>query len=491
MSLARHRPQAATGALLTLLTLAVLAPGAAANIPDQVTKTNTVQSGMGDMPTGTLMTTVTYTDTTATAVAVPHSTVGLNKGFYFRLRTCLAYHLHGRPPLSRCAERYVDTRSQTPTIYRYPRVTLGSQPRPTDQPWGYFTAYTEVLYLNGSTWASWALREHSWPKEGLQSAGIPVAAKGQSSTTLPSNGPVTLDGPFTGAVNSGQPDSICAENVAGTHGVPLPAGVTSTHPAFSGAPGYYEVGHPTGAEATQAPMGVMLVIHGGAWATTGIGMVQNMRADADRWRARGWETVNLTYRPCGRSTADALWFYDKARAWFGARVKICALGTSAGGHLALLIGAHRPDLYCVINQAGPTDLRTIRNEGAYNAASGRDDQTSGPRWVHNIAVAAFGEENLPEYSPAAQASPTLKGTRVLQAFSADDPLVPHGQAADLADAMRAADPTAYVDSVQLAAGSIPFGHGLVSQAALDDFFDHEEQLVAPVSVPTLVSPRTR
>jgi predicted alpha/beta-fold hydrolase len=203
-----------------------------------------------------------------------------------------------------------------------------------------------------------------------------------------------------------------------------------------------------------------------------------MRADADRWRARGWETVNLSYRACGQSAADALWFYDRTRAWFGAGAKVCALGTSAGGHLALLIGAQRPNLYCAVSQAGPTDLGRIQAEGAYDAASGTYSQTVGGRLVHNLAAAAFGEENLASYSPAAQASATLKSTRVLQGFSADDAFVPYQQAADLADAMRAADPAAYVENVQLEIGTVPFGHGRVTQAALDDFYAREDQLVA-------------
>jgi hypothetical protein len=112
-------------------------------------------------------------------------------------------------------------------------------------------------------------------------------------------------------------------------------------------------------------------------------------------------------------------------------------------------------------------------------ASGLYDQTNGGRQVHNLAAAAFGAENLSLYSPAAQASDTLGSTRMLQAFSADDPMVPFQQTADLANAMRAADPFAYVDTIQLATGAIAFAHGRVTQAALDDFQERETELVAP------------
>jgi acetyl esterase/lipase len=357
---------------------------------------------------------------------------------------------------------------------------LSGQPRPTTQDWGYFTAYTEVLYLSQG---SWLVSAHSWPDNGLQGAGIAIAPQHKTVGTLPPDSSATVDEPFTGAVNSAEPGSICAPSPAMSDGSLLPDGVSTSHPAFAGAPGYYEVGMPTGAFEGQPPRGVMLVLHGGGWMKTGMGAVEFVRADADRWRARGWETVNFTYRSCGQSLDDALWFYDQARAWFDPGTKICALGTSAGGYLSLLIGANRPDLYCAVSQAGPTDLTRIQDEGAYDAATGRYDSTLGGRWVHNLAAAAFGEENLPTYSPAAQAAATLKSTRVLQGFSADDPMVPFQQAVDLGEAISAANPAAYVDNLQLAIGTIPFGHGLVTQAALDDFFAREDRLVAPITVP--------
>ena len=105
--------------------------------------------------------------------------------------------------------------------------------------------------------------------------------------------------------------------------------------------------------------------------------------------------------------------------------------------------------------------------------------------MHNLGAAAFGEENLASYSPAQQARTTLNRTRVLQAFAADDSIVPYRQATNLAGALRAANPTAYVDNVQLAKGTIPFGHGRVTQAAFDDFRARERRLVAPITTPTV------
>jgi acetyl esterase/lipase len=469
---------------LGLLGLAIVPTPAAANVPDPVARTLPVRvPALGNTADGSLTTTVTYTDTTASARSSSGNTVGLSKGYLFRLRACVAYHLSGTAPVSSCAERTVDTRANTASIFtRVPTVTLPGQPRPTTQPWGYFKAYAEVLYQSGS---SWPLIAHSWPDNGLQGAGIAVAAQEQTTGTLPPNSAVRLDGAFTSAINSGWADSICTAATLPYSG-PLPPGVTSTHPAFAGAPAYSEVGLPTGSHAGEAPRGVMLIIHGGSWSATGAGAVQTMRPEADRWRARGWETVNLTYRPCGESLGDVLWFYDQARLWFGQSAAIGALGISAGAHLALLLAANRTGVYSVVSEAGPTDLTTIQGEGAYNSATGLYDQTLGSRWVHNLGAAAFGEENLTTYSPAAQATAlALNGTRLLQAFAADDPIVPYRQAADLAGPLLIANAAAYVDNVQLPKGTIPFGHGQVTQAAIDDFRARERRLVAPITAPTV------
>jgi acetyl esterase/lipase len=471
------------GAALALLALAVVAPRAAANVPRPVTRTNVVRDPATGIANGELTTTVTYTGASATAVASTGDGIGLPAGSSFLLRSCVAYHLQGSTPLSSCAERTVDTTSDDATVYTSaPPIALARQPRPRTEQWGYFAAYVELQDRRGGVWLTSA---HSWPGDGLQGAGIAVAARGEDGATLPANSTVALDGALTSAVDSGQPDSICTPRPLLSDGSPLPAGVSSGHRAFSGAPGYYEVGLPTGAFTGQAPRGVMLVVHSAGWSIAGGGGVALVRPDADRWRARGWETVSFANRMCAQSFGDVLWFYDRAREWFGDDAKICALGTSAGGNLALLIGAYRPDLYCVVSQAGPTDLPTIQDEVAYDAASGLFDQTLGGRWVHNLAASAFGEENLDEYSPAVQASGTLRSTRVLQAFSADDGTVPYQQAADLADAMHAANPAAYVDDVQLARGTVRFAHGFVSQAALDDFYAREDRLVAPIGESTV------
>jgi acetyl esterase/lipase len=465
-----------------LLCAVLSAEAAHANIPPPVTKANTVRlPAYGNIPDGTLTTKLTYQQTTASAAASTGNTIGLGKGAVFTLTTCLAYHLQGASPVSSCADRSVDTRANTATVYTYaPSVTLSGQ-RPTGPAaWGYFTAYSQILMqYNGAT----SFAAHTWPDDGLQGAGLPVAAQAATAATLPPNATVTLqDLAYNGQINTGQADSICRPQPKAANGSALPPGVVSSHPGFAGAPAYYEVGLPTGAYAGQAPRGAMLVIHGGGWVTIGTGAVQAYgRAEADRWRARGFETVNFTYRGCGQSIADATWFYDRARARFGASAKICATGISAGGHLALMLAATRPDVYCVDSQAGPTDLRVIQDQLAYDPATGTLSQTWGGRWAHNIGAAAFGEENLAAASPAASATGPLRNTRLLQGFSADDYLVPWAQATTLGDAVLAANAAAYVDDDRLAPGTeVAFAHGRTTAAALADYYAREVQLVAPI-----------
>jgi len=468
--------------------MALLVPTAFANVPEPVTKTDTIRDTASGAPNGTLSTRLTYTNATADAVASTGETIGLDSGRVFRLTTCVAHHLYGQPPVTTCADRTVDTRANTAIVYTYaPPVELAGQPRQRGSAaWGYFTPYAQVVDETGGTSS---LVAHSWPDDGLQGAGLPVAAQDATTAALPLNQSVILDRAFDGAINTGQPDSICSNQHIPSDGSALPAGVSTSHPAFAGAPAYYEVGLPTGAHSGQAPRGVMLTIHGGGWLLTGIGSVELNRGEADRWRARGFETVNVGYRACGSSFDDVAWFYDRTRAWFGATAKLCATGDSAGAHLALLLAAMRPDVYCVVSEAGPTDLSTIQTQQAYDPATGTLSQTSEPRWVHNLGAAAFGEENLTLYSPAARAAGSLKSTRVLQAFSAGDPLVPWAQATELRDAMLAADPTAYVDNDRLALGGVPFVHAGVTQPALDEFHAREEQLVAPITSPTVALDR--
>ena len=182
----------------------------------------------------------------------------------------------------------------------------------------------------------------------------------------------------------------------------------------------------------------MLLVHGGGWSAYGSGHVAALRSDADRWRARGWRTVNLSYRPCELAINDVIWFYDRARSLWGSGLPYCVLGASAGGNLALMLAAKRNSVSCVVNQAGVTDGDALADQGAYDSSSG-GSQTKGPRWVYNRLMAAVGVHNVYWYSPVnfrIQA-------RVLSATAERDSLIPAAQAAELRTSMLARDAGAY------------------------------------------------
>lgn len=276
-----------------------------------------------------------------------------------------------------------------------------------------------------------------------------------------------------GGVNTGEPGSICAPELNGNR-PPLEPGVSTTWYGAD-APAYYEIGPPAGIFAGQPPKGIMLVIHGGAWFHIGPGAVAASRAEANRWRDRGWSTVNLTYRACAESVADALWFYDRSRAVAGPDLPVCATGMSAGGHLALMIAARRPDASCVVAQGAPSDLGSLPFQTAFDGGT-FGQQSVGPTRVYWWSVAAFGLANLGSNSPALA---SIKA-RVLAATAEHDTLIPAAQDAGLAANLRAADAGAYVDTMRLAAGPEEFTHASISREALEAFWQHELSLVEPL-----------
>jgi acetyl esterase/lipase len=228
------------------------------------------------------------------------------------------------------------------------------------------------------------------------------------------------------------------------------------------------------------PKAIMLTIHGGGWFIVGPAAAAMERPEADRWRAAGWLTLNISYRGCADSIDDVFWFYQHVRAMVDPAYTVCASGASAGAHLATLLAATFPDLGCAIGQGVPTDLLSVATETAYDPARRTDDQTAGPALVAGWAEAAFGPAPL----PLVLASPILYASnvraRLLLADAHDDPLLPFKQATDLAAAIRAAHPASYVDTEQLASGPIWFVHAGVSPDAMTSYRAREDALVEPL-----------
>jgi acetyl esterase/lipase len=414
--------------------------------------------------------TVTFTDTSATAVASAPA-VTLPKGSVFRIDVCVQTHVYGGGNVTGCAQKTVDmTGKKIYAIVPGPTYTATTKRPSSSAAWGY--AYHQVEVMRKGTDGKFTYFAGT-SSTGLSGGAVSIPPVGKTPLPLPGQQGVDYTG--VGGMNTGNPDSMCMSLVMSDS---TPAGVSTTA-LGSGAPAYYEVGQPTGEFAGKAPKGVILLIHGGGWFGNGAGAVATMRDDADRWRARGWRTLNLTHRPCERAFSDVKWFYDRARELWGTGIPYCATGESAGGNMALSLAASRDSLSCVVDKSGPTDALSITDQRAYAPATG-GTQDSGPRWIYNLMTAAFGEEQLRWYSPAVF---PIKA-RVLAAFSERDPFVPVEQATELRDKMLARDANSYVDVDVLGPGTDTAekfaGHAWVSQAALDDFYKREEQLVAPL-----------
>ena len=192
------------------------------------------------------------------------------------------------------------------------------------------------------------------------------------------------------------------------------------------------------------PFPAVLVIHGGAWRGGDKG---HMGSLLQEFANHGYVAVSPQYRFCPKEVfpaqvhdvkAAVRWLKSNAKTYRVDPERIGAIGFSAGGHLALMLGvtgpsdglegdvaAGAPDtrLKAVVNYFGPTDL------------AAKDIPDVSKPLVRDF-LGATAEEK-PEL--AAKASPrtyvssddppilTFQGTR--------DPLVPFTQAIELAEAM--------------------------------------------------------
>jgi acetyl esterase/lipase len=463
------RSRAVAGLLLSSCVGLLLAAAPASGVPSSATTLTNAMMRAGDsLGSSTLTTTYAISQVTA---RVSSAGLRLAGGRQYRASVCLNVHVLGTPPDAQCVTKDIDARSTSVTRnYALPTASR-TVTRPPAGGAGYATQQIDVTYLSGTTWTAYG---SSWPTGNIAAASLPLFAAGAAVGPLPDEQGVALESTLAhGGANTFLPDSMCISN-------PWPAATPrpDLSPTALGAmPFYYEVGAPSGAYATQPAKGVLLLFHGGGWYSNGGGAAEALRGEADRWRARGWRTVNSSYRPCGLTVSDALLLYDRVRATFGSTLPLCTFGHSAGGHVALMVAVSRsPGVRCVVDDAGPTDAATLPTQGAYDPAGGT--QTNSSKAVYNVMGAAFGFENLLRYSPAQFAGSSLRGIRILAASAAQDSVVPYGQMTLLRDRMQAADPAAYVNTMQLPAGDMPFVHANVSQAALDAYHRAEQDLVA-------------
>jgi acetyl esterase/lipase len=195
------------------------------------------------------------------------------------------------------------------------------------------------------------------------------------------------------------------------------------------------------------PFPAVLVIHGGAWR---VGNKTDVRFIMPDFVRHGYVAIAPQYRFCPKETFPAQVYDVKAAVrWIKANAKkyridpdrIGAIGFSAGGHLALMLGVTAPSdglegenssaegdsrVKAVVNYFGPSDL------------AAKDIPVISQPLVKDFLG------GTPEANPdaARKASPLTYVSKddapVLTFQGTNDPLVPYNQAVKLAGAMSAA-----------------------------------------------------
>lgn len=195
------------------------------------------------------------------------------------------------------------------------------------------------------------------------------------------------------------------------------------------------------------PFPGVLVIHGGAWRQ---GSKNAMRGALTEFARRGYVAVSPQYRFCPKATFPAQvhdvkeavrWLKTNAATYQVDAGHIGAMGFSAGGHLALMLGLTGPSddlegdapgdapstrIQAVVNYFGPTDLAAADI----------------PALTKDLIKDFLGDSAAARPEVAAKASPLTYVTRddppILTFQGTRDPLVPYTQAIKLTGALTEA-----------------------------------------------------
>jgi dipeptidyl aminopeptidase/acylaminoacyl peptidase len=179
-------------------------------------------------------------------------------------------------------------------------------------------------------------------------------------------------------------------------------------------------GEPSGDFAGKQPKGVLLLLHGGGWQRDHSAYASEV-AIAPLYQRLGYATAAIGYNDGAQGLRDIEDVYAKAGKRYPG-TPVCAIGASAGGNLALMLATREPDLACAIDLAGPTDLTTLADQDAAEA--------------NQLAVNAFGEDGLEQFSPIEDAGAIR--AKVMLVFAAEDPVVPEQQGEEMKRALPAA-----------------------------------------------------
>ncbi len=213
--------------------------------------------------------------------------------------------------------------------------------------------------------------------------------------------------------------------------------------------------------STDAPKGVALIVHGGAWFGVGPGALRSMDGEVQRWRDRGWATLNVDYRPGGDSYEDVLAFYDALRSAQGPDVPVAVIGASAGAHLAMILGANRQDVDLIVSEAGPTHIPSIGGNGFADS-------------VRVAGYNAFGDKAEGTMSPVNVANQIT--SPLLLAHASNDGIVP----IDQLDKMENAHGGATI--ARMEPGEIPWVHSGVSLDSFNHFVAQEDGLASKIEL---------
>jgi hypothetical protein len=192
------------------------------------------------------------------------------------------------------------------------------------------------------------------------------------------------------------------------------------------------------------PRGTVIGIHGGAWIFTGAFAIEALRPQATWFSRHGYDVWLISHRPGRAAVMDVVHAYDAIRARLTRSISICAYGESSGGHLALMLAAHRRSLRCAVAAAAITDPKTLHGV------------------VGDGLRSMLSADGLRRWSPAAKASAI--GSRALLGQAANDEIVEPSQLQRFA----AADPRARIVSLGGGSAGDPFWiHSRVARSSLE------------------------
>lgn len=252
--------------------------------------------------------------------------------------------------------------------------------------------------------------------------------------------------------------SALAAHASSAHPTAAKPTAAAIRAALRGAPLFTELFIP------RSPLqGVVVTLHRGAWTATGRSAAATEHADDRAWVRRRWLAVNSSYRPGAQALADVRLVYRRVRGATHARLPICLVGASSGGNLALVAATQLSGIACVVAEAAPSNLVDIATQTAYDPSAPGGYSSSGPSYIHDVAIRQLGEDRLDDFSPLFAA--TRITAPVLLAEARDDPLIPERQQSDLCSRLG----RRCAGSLTLKPGPLSFVHAGVARSALGWF----------------------